>query len=117
MNNNTLEQDQSLFAGNVAKLIIFIQKSGFGCTFGEAWRSADQAKLYAEQGKGIINSLHCKRMAVDLNLFADDGDYLTDKASYQPFGTYWKSLYHANRWGGDFVHLVDSNHFEMQDLD
>ena len=34
---------------------------------------------------------------------------------YLPFGEYWKTLDPANRWGGDWQHLVDSNHFEMQE--
>lgn len=106
---------QTTFALNVAKLITFIYEKGFAVTFGEALRTPEQAMRYAKQGKGIINSLHCSKLAIDLNLFDSAHNYCTEKASYEQFGTYWKSLHPSNRWGGDFHRLVDSNHFEMQD--
>ena len=108
--------NQVIFTKNVSLLIDYINNSHFTVTFGECYRTPEQAALNAKNGKGITDSLHCKRLAIDLNLFALDGRYLTDKSDYERFGTYWKSLNPANRWGGDFVHLVDSNHFEMQDL-
>lgn len=110
-----LRAKQSIFVKNIASLIDYVYANGFELTFGDAYRSPEQAALYAKQGKGIADSLHCKRLAIDLNLFKD-GKYLTDKESYVQFGAYWKSLHPANRWGGDFKKLVDSVHFEMQDL-
>jgi len=110
-----LRAKQSIFVKNVGSLIDYVYENGFELTFGDAYRSPEQAALYAKQGKGIADSLHCKRLAIDLNLFKD-GKYLTDKESYAQFGAYWKSLHPANRWGGDFKKLVDSVHFEMQDL-
>jgi hypothetical protein len=111
-----LQEKQVIFSGNVGALLDYIIKMGFRCTLGEAYRTAEQATLYAQQGKGIKNSLHCKRLAIDLNLFDRAGTYLKSKESYQLFGDYWKSLHPKNRWGGDFEKLVDSNHFEMQDI-
>lgn len=111
-----LQQKQSIFAKNVASLIDYIFANKYSVTFGDAFRSPEQAALNAKAGKGVINSLHCKRLAIDLNLFNVDGKYLQDKKDYEPFGLYWKSLNPANRWGGDFKTLVDSNHFEMQDI-
>jgi len=110
-----LSEKQAIFTRNVAMLIEYINKLGYECTFGDAYRTPEQAELYEKQGKGIKNSLHCKRLAIDLNLFKD-GSYLTDVASYKPFGDFWKTLHSYNRWGGDFPKLVDANHFEMQDL-
>jgi hypothetical protein len=112
----TLREKQSLFTQNVVHLINYIYSGGCSCTFGETWRTPEQAQIYANQGKGIKNSLHCKRLAVDLNLFDSNGKYLTNKSDYEPFGIYWESLHPANRWGGFFPKLVDSVHFEMQDL-
>jgi hypothetical protein len=113
-------QKQSLFSQNVATLIIYIKNAGFLCTFGEAYRTPEQAQIYAKEGKGIADSLHCKRLAIDLNLFSKDGHYLTDHDSYARFGEYWKTLHPFNRWGGDFPEyggkLCDPDHFEMQDL-
>lgn len=111
-----LYQKQALFALNAAKLIEYINANGFVVTFGEAWRTHEQAVLYAKQGKGIVDSLHCKRLALDLNLFTLDGLYVTDVEKYKKFGEHWKTFHYANRWGGDFMKLVDANHFEMQDI-
>jgi hypothetical protein len=111
-----LSEKQRLFAENIAHLIQEIIKNGYGVTFGEAYRTPEQAAIYAKEGKGISDSLHCKRLAIDLNLFNDQGDYITEYNEYKQFGQYWKTLNSLHRWGGDFVRLVDSNHFEMQDL-
>lgn len=110
-----LQRNQAIFTKNIGKLIDYVYSQGYELTFADAYRSPELAELNAKQGKGIKNSLHCKRLAVDFNLFKD-GKYLTDKESYRPFGEYWTALHIHNRWGGDFIKLVDSNHFEMQDL-
>jgi hypothetical protein len=115
--SNLLSYQQSIFADNVGMLIEEISKRGYHCTFGEALRSPEQAELYAKEGKGIADSLHCKKLAVDLNLFSNDYQYITDYKEYVQFGDYWESLSDSNRWGGYFVskyggHLVDSDHFE-----
>lgn len=109
----SLIDKQALFAQNIAELIQHIYKCNHKITFGEAYRTPEQAALYAKSGKGIKNSLHIKRLAVDLNLFDAQNNYLQQKSDYQPFGTYWKNLHPDNRWGGDFIKLVDCVHFEM----
>ncbi len=102
---------QQIFAVNVAHLILHINECGYSCTFGEAWRPPEVAAIYAQQGKGIKNSLHCIRLAVDLNLFKD-GVYLPTTEAYKFAGEYWESLNSLNRWGGRFN---DGNHFEMRE--
>lgn len=109
-----LWEKQAIFSQNVAKLIQFASTKGFHVTFGEAMRSAEQAELYAKEGKGIVDSLHCKRLAVDLNLFDKDGKYLGDVESYKIMGDYWDTLHTFNRWGGCFKR-VDLDHYEMRD--
>lgn len=111
----TLQQKQSVFAQNVARLIIHVDAIGLACTIGEVLRTKEQAEIYEKEGKGIKNSLHCKKLAIDLHLFSPHGVYLTDFTSYEPLGKYWESLHPANRWGG-FFKRVDSVHFEMQDV-
>lgn len=106
-----LSMKQQIFAVNVAKLILHINEAGFSCTFGEAWRTPEMAQIYAANGKGIKNSLHCIRLAVDLNLWKD-GVYLTKTEAWKPFGEYWESLNQLNRWGGSFG---DGNHLEMRE--
>lgn len=110
----TLREKQSLFAIYTAHLIQKIYESGYTITYGEAWRSAEQAAIYASKGIGIKDSLHCKRLAIDINLFKD-GKLLQNKSDFVLFGNYWKSLNKLNRWGGDFPR-VDCVHFEMQDI-
>lgn len=115
----TLVQQQSKFSQDVAKLLQFIVSQGNYVTLGEAWRTAEQAQIYAKEHKGILDSLHCQRLAIDLNLYSSAGLYLTEPHDYQKAGEYWESLDPQNRWGGFFVskyggHLVDSDHFERK---
>lgn len=107
----TLSSRQQIFAQNVGHLLEYIKCEGYECTLGEALRTPEMAELYAKQGKGIRNSLHCKRLAIDLNLFKD-GVYLPDTEDYRAFGEYWESLDPLNRWGGRFK---DGGHFSMTD--
>lgn len=102
---------QQIFAVNVAHLILHINECGYSCTFGEAWRTPEMAAIYAQQGKGIKNSLHCIRLAVDLNLFKD-GVYLPNGEAHRPFAEYWESLNTLNRSG---IHFGDANHYEMRE--
>jgi hypothetical protein len=111
---SNLSSKQITFAANAAKLIDHIFASGYACTIGEAWRSPEQAAIYAHEGKGIIDSLHCQRLAIDLNLFKD-GVYLDQTKDYAWLEPFWKSLHPNNRWGGIFTR-ADGNHFEMQNL-
>lgn len=118
----TLSERQMFFARNVARLILFITESNYGCTFGEAYRTPEQAELNAKKGIGIKNSLHCKRLAIDINLFKE-GVYLTSGEHYKQFGEYWASLHPANRYGGDWDKdgisgepgETDFNHFEAKE--
>jgi hypothetical protein len=107
----TLSERQQIFTKNVSKLITHIFFSGYACTFGEAYRTPEMAEIYASRGVGIKNSLHCKRLAIDLNLFFD-GKYLPSSDSHALFGEYWESLHPANHWGGRFG---DGNHYSMMD--
>ena len=108
-----LTKQQAIFAKNVAKLLLFIEESGKHCSLGEAYRTPEQAAIYAQQGKGIKNSLHCNRLAIDLNLFDADFNYRGESEFYKPVAEHWKSLHIQNRAGIDFDR-VDSNHFEMR---
>lgn len=105
----TLGEAQRKFVPMVGQLIAFAYKSGFELTFGEAYRTPEQAALNAKTGAGISNSLHTKRLAVDLNLFVN-GVYQTDSASYQPLGLYWEGI--GGAWGGRFS-KPDGNHFSL----
>ena len=94
-----LHDNQVRFTQMVAKLIAWVYEHGYEVTFGETYRPPELCKLYAKQGKGIVKSFHCQRLAIDLNLFID-GIYKTDTASYTPLGEYWESI--GGTWGGRF---------------
>jgi len=108
----TLRQKQSLFSFFVAGLILHADTLGFEVTFGETWRSPEEAARLAKLHKGTPRSLHCDRLAIDLNLFKN-GRYLTSSEAYRPLGDFWKTLHPLCRWGGDFKPRADGNHFSM----
>lgn len=105
----TLRDKQSLFAVLVARLIQHMTAMGYEVTFGEAWRSEAEAKRLARTGAGIARSLHCDRLAVDLNLFLQ-GRYLTSTESHRNFGEWWEGQHALCRWGGRFK---DGNHYSF----
>jgi hypothetical protein len=104
-----LRERQEIFAKNVGLLIGFIFAQGYTCTLGEAYRTKEQAEWYAKEGKGVNNSKHCRRLAIDLNLF-QHGCYLTSSTDYEFAGQYWYTLHPDNTWGGAGN---DGNHFSM----
>lgn len=107
----TLRQRQSLFTFLVARLIIFANENQYELTFSEAYRSPSEAARLAREGKGIKNSLHIKRLAIDLNLFKD-GKYLSSTESHRVLGEWWERQHPLCRWGGRWN---DGNHYEVRD--
>lgn len=108
---------QEEFAQATANLILKAAELGYGVTFGEAWRTPEQAQWNADHHIGVAHSLHMERLAVDLNLFKD-GVYQTIAAPYAQLGAWWKSLKSpiagaSYRWGGDITHLQDLDHFSL----
>lgn len=106
----TLREKQSVFAVQVARLIRAAIRMGFDVTLAEAYRPRETAELYAAQGRGIANSLHTSRLAIDLNLFRD-GKYLTKTDDYRRLGEWWEQQHPLARWGGRFN---DGNHFSFE---
>lgn len=107
----TLSEKQQLFVLLIAQLITWANDKGYRLTFGEAYRTPEQAKLNAKSGAGIANSLHTQRLAVDFNLFVN-GEYKTKTEDYLPLGEYWESL--GGAWGGRFKSRPDGNHFSLE---
>lgn len=105
----TLGQKQRLFARLVAGLIEHVYDSGYEVTLGEAWRPPVTAEAYAKAGKGIANSLHIDKLAIDLNLFLK-GVYQPDTEAHRQFGEWWELLHPLCRWGGRFG---DGNHYSL----
>ena len=107
----TLGEKQRLFTRLVGKLIEYAYSIGYELTFGDAYRSPEQARQNAQLGKGIVSSLHCERLAIDLNLFIN-GEYKTQTEDYRKLGEFWEALGADCRWGGRFSR-PDGNHFSI----
>ena len=108
---STLVEAQCLFASLVGMLLRWVDSKGLSVTLGECYRSPATAAQYAKMGLGITNSLHCERLAVDLNVFVD-GKYSDFIGDYARLGEYWKTLHPLARWGGDFT-KPDPDHFSL----
>lgn len=106
----TLGQKQRLFTRMVALLILKAYEWGYEITFGEAWRTPEQARRNAAAGRGIANSLHIDRLAIDLNLFRG-GQYLTETEDHRQLGEWWEQQHPLARWGGRFG---DGNHYSLE---
>lgn len=107
-------QMQRKFTLMIADLIQWVygqNHSGdiYELTFGEAWRTPEQAAIDAAKGSGIVHSLHIERLAVDFNLWIN-GVLQTESAAYEPLGTYFESI--GGSWGGRFT-SKDGDHFSL----
>lgn len=111
----TILETQQLFTSLLADFLLQLEVLGYKITLGEAWRPDEMARLYAQQGKGITNSLHCMRLAIDLNIFKD-GKFLQTVEDLTPVGEMWEHMSnddHRCCWGGRFAQ-PDSDHFSVQ---
>lgn len=135
--SSSLREKQSLFVFLVSLLIEEAYDRGFELTFGEAWRSDEQAEINAigptlrdrvaraieifaprlaikignnGNTSGIRNSLHQERLAIDLHLFKN-GAYLTGTEAHRELGEWWERLHPLCRWGGRFN---DGNHYSLE---
>jgi len=105
----TLGEKQRLFTRLTAVLILHAYEQGYELTYGEAWRTPEQAALNAKTGKGISNSLHTDRLAIDFNLFRN-GVWLKTTEDHLPLGQFWEKLHPLCCWGGRFG---DGNHYSI----
>jgi hypothetical protein len=118
-----LRNTQSLHAYYISMLIQWAFTHGHELTFGDAYRDPLLAKLNSglygliEKASGAVTwlarrgsskSLHCDRLATDLNLF-QNGRYLSSTEDHRALGRKWESLHKLNRWGGRYG---DGNHYE-----
>ncbi len=96
----TLRQKQSRFVRMVGLLIDYAYLQGFELTFGDAYALTGHKE----------NSLHGKRLAIDLNLFRN-GKYLTTTEAHLPLGEFWERI--GGTWGGRFS-TPDGNHYSLE---
>lgn len=111
---SALNEKQADFAYYVAMLLVRARDElGIRCVGAEWHRPDALAELYASQGKGIANSLHRLKLALDVFVLDDNGSITFDLAAYEPLGAQWKSMHPLARWGGDFK-SKDSVHFSFE---
>ena len=117
----SLLEAQNAFVGDIARLIIFVQSSGWALSAGECWRPPEMQEIYLNQGKSrTLKSKHAERLAMDFNFFdmSSGKAVLTfEKNKLQFIGDYWESLDVKNKWGGNFKDkngnsFLDTPHFE-----
>jgi hypothetical protein len=104
-----LIERQKLFMRLLPRLLDYCHAAGYEVTGSELWRTPEMAAWYARRGLGIENSLHCDRLAIDLNFFRN-GRWIKDGSQLEDVGRFWESLHPLCRWGGRFG---DGNHFSI----
>jgi hypothetical protein len=103
---------QEEFAKCLAEFILWIYSQGWKVRIGEVYRPPFTAKEYARQGKGIANSVHTKKLAVDMFLVMN-GSVTWKNDDYAPLAEQWKSMHPLARAGHDFK-SKDSVHFSFE---
>lgn len=115
----SLREKQSLFLHAWCAFVLHAETMGYAFTFGEAYRTPEQAARNAAAGTGIAPSLHGDRLAIDANVFVQ-GRYLAggagmdaeEAAAWEKLGTLWEQTHALARWGGRF-RMRDYNHFSF----
>lgn len=96
------------FSRMLPRLLMKAYSLGYEVSLGEAYRSPEEAHRLSSLRKGISNSLHSDRLAIDLNLFLPDGTWLKTTDDHQALGEFWESI--GGTWGGRFG---DGNHYSL----
>ena len=107
-----LGEKQEVFSRNMGLLLVWLSTEGYRFRIKEVQRTEEQALLNYARGVGTKNSMHISSLAVDIDFFDMNGEYVTDYMMYSEAGRYWKSL--GGLWGGDFDRK-DGRHFEYGD--
>jgi hypothetical protein len=107
----SLRREQSAFARDIVRLLLYADAQGYEYTFGEFERPIEMQKLHVAAGRSqTMNSNHLRRCAADIYFFRDGK--LT--FNIEDLGRFWESLDPKNRWGGNWKTFKDVPHFERQ---
>ena len=109
----SLNSKQARFTYKIAKLIVLCKEDyDIDLIGAELYRTKEQAEIYAASGKGILSSVHRKKLALDMFIYKD-GTISWDNEDYRIVGELWKNMDADARWGGDFKGR-DSVHFSFE---
>lgn len=118
--SESLGDKQRRFALRFSEWLEWVYGQGFAVTFGEAYRTPEQAQLNAAKGTGITNSLHTLRLAIDVNLFRQNSTGGWEWCSkgtepeWQLVGAHWERMGGDMCWGGRFTgKSFDANHLSI----
>lgn len=118
---------QELFARLLARLLDEAHRQGFAVRVGEVLRTPEQAAWNAAhcarcrgpilghgpehkpKPLGIRQSVHCDKLAVDLNLFRA-GEWVQDAGAFRPLAEWWTAQHGLCRAGLTFG---DPSHFSL----
>ena len=95
-----LLEAQFHFSRLLPRLLDQAHNLGLEVSMGECWRTPQQAEWNAAHGLGSAHSLHCDRLAVDLNLFRNGELLAGTDPDIEALGEYWESQ--GGSWGGRF---------------
>lgn len=100
-----LGRKQEIFTYCLSKMLIHMSdRHNADARLREVMRSKEQAEIYAEQGRGILNSNHRNCLAADV-YFSKNGVLQWDGEFYDIAAKYWKEFSDGELefcWGGDF---------------
>ena len=106
-----MREIQTEFLLDVAKLIEYADSIGIELTFGEAYRTKEQQRIYVDSGKSkTMDSMHPKRLAIDFNYFID-GKLTYDVEDVKALGMFWEGLNEKNE-AGMFWKWKDTPHYQ-----
>lgn len=108
----SLNEKQVEFTRTLGKFLVWCDRRGYEVIGAELFRTREQAELYAAQGKGIKNSVHTKKLAIDLFRYKD-GKVTWAHEDYRPLGEKWETMHPLARWGGRFQRR-DAVHFSFE---
>ncbi len=110
----SLRTEQSKFAIDIVRLLVYATQNGYEYTFGEAQRPVEMQAIYFKNGRSkTMDSFHLKKLAMDI-FFFKDGQFLTSKSELQSLGNKWEELAADNSWGGNWNSFKDIPHFERR---
>jgi hypothetical protein len=107
-----LAEKQVEFTETMARFLVWCFDNKYQVIAAEWFRPPELAEIYVKQGKGIKNSVHTKKLALDIFLYKNS-TVTWNTEDYRPLGEKWKTLHPLARWGGDFKGR-DAVHFSFE---
>ena len=107
----SLNAKQVLFTRLQAEFQCWCFANGYEIIEAESFRPRWVAKEYARQGKGIVNSVHTKKLGLDLFRLID-GKITWNPEDYRPLAEKWVSM-HPDARAGYYFRNRDAVHFSF----